>query len=110
MKANEFPRPKNFPYDEVFYFDHEIAIICGHYKGQKEWSLGLRWEVGESILGYPSVRGHRVWVVIPDILAIYILEGLLRDYSDDNGATFNIKLAIKYLDLLKDQNSNNSIN
>ena len=28
----EFPRPKNYPYKEVFYFDGEIALIKGKYK------------------------------------------------------------------------------
>lgn len=103
MKNTNFPRPKNFPYDEVFYYDHEIAIMCGHYKDQQTWSLGLRWEIAESDLGYPSIRGHKVWVVIPDIIAVYILEGLIRDYSNEDIETLNNELAKKYLEILKNQ-------
>jgi hypothetical protein len=75
----KFPRPSNFPYKEVFYSDDEIALIKGRYKDSEHDSLGMRWMVGESDLGYPSTFGNPMWMVVPDKLAKYILEGIFRD-------------------------------
>jgi hypothetical protein len=74
-----FPRPSNFPYKEVFYSDGEIALIKGRYKDSDNDSIGMRWMVGESDLGYPSTHGSPMWMVVPDKLAQYILEGIFRD-------------------------------
>jgi len=74
-----FPRPANFPYKEVFYCDDEIALIKGRYKDSDHDSIGMRWMVGESDLGYPSTFGNPMWMVVPDKLAQYILEGIFRD-------------------------------
>lgn len=52
--TEEFPRPQNFPYKEVFYFDGRIALIKGRYKKSTDDSIGMRWMIGESELGYPS--------------------------------------------------------
>lgn len=74
-----FPEPKNFPYKAVFYFDDEIALMKGRYKDSDHDSIGMRWMVGESDLGYPNTRGLEMWMVVPDKLAQYILEGIFRD-------------------------------
>jgi hypothetical protein len=78
-KNMTFPRPNNFPYKEVFYSDGEIALIKGRYKDSDHDSIGMRWMVGESELGYPSTFGNPMWMVVPDKLALYILEGVFRD-------------------------------
>lgn len=74
-----FPRPSNFPYKEVFYSDGEIALIKGRYKDSGHDSIGMRWMVGESDLGYPSTYGNPMWMGVPDKLAQYVLEGIFRD-------------------------------
>ena len=74
-----FPRPNNFTYKEVFYSDGEIALIKGQYKNSVHDSIGMRWMVGESDLGYPSTFGNPMWMAVPDKLAQYILEGIFRD-------------------------------
>jgi hypothetical protein len=74
-----FPRPNNFPYKNVFYSDGEIALIKGQYKDSDCESIGMRWMVGESELGYPSTFGNPMWMVVPDKLASYILEGIFRE-------------------------------
>jgi hypothetical protein len=38
----------------------------------------MRWIAGESELGYPNTFGNPMWMVIPDKLALYILE----EYSE----------------------------
>ena len=82
----DFPRPKNFPYDEVIYTDNEIAMIYGTYKNAKHKSIGMRWMTGESKLGYPNAFGRGMWMVVPSKQAIYLLKGILE--SDKN----NIKI------------------
>jgi hypothetical protein len=74
-----FPKPDNFQYKDVFYFDGEIAIMRGRYKGNGYDSIGMRWMIGESDLGYPSTYGHPMWMVVPDKLALYMLEGIFRE-------------------------------
>ena len=76
---HDFPRPKNYPYNEVFYFDGEIALIRGRYKDASEDSIGMRWMVGESELGYPNIYGKSMWMVVPNKLARFILEGIFND-------------------------------
>lgn len=75
----EFPRPQNYPYKDVFYFDGEIALIKGRYKNSDNYSIGMRWMVGASELGYPSTFGNAMWMVVPDQLAGFILEGIFND-------------------------------
>lgn len=71
-----FPRPKNFPYSEVFYSDGKIALMLGVYKNSRTKSLGLRWMTGESKLGYPSNYGKEMWMVVPDKLSMFLLNGI----------------------------------
>lgn len=77
-EQNDFPRPKNFIYDKVIFFDGNVAVIFGEYKDWGYKSLGMRWMLGESKLGYPSLFGKPMWMVIPDQFAIYILKGILE--------------------------------
>jgi len=79
---NKFPRPKNFPYKEVFYFDGEVALIKGEYNNSDFESIGMRWMVGESDLGYPSSFGNPMWMVIPDSLSSFVLEGIFNDITN----------------------------
>lgn len=101
----DYPRPNIFPYDEVFYDDGEISIMCGKYKEDDWYSLGMRWNVSESELGYPNVFGRSMWMVVPEKIAIHILEGLLND-ENEKDCFINRKLAQKYLDILKEQLDN----
>jgi hypothetical protein len=77
-----FPEPKNFPYNAVFYFDKEIALIKGKYNGSAVESIGMRWMVGASELGYPSTFGNAMWMVVPETLASFILEGIFSDIEN----------------------------
>ncbi|MDE1358873.1 hypothetical protein L9W73_16440 [Vibrio aestuarianus] len=78
----DFPRPKNYPYKEVFSFDGEIALMKGSYKDSKHESIGMRWMVGESPMGYPSTYGNPMWMVVPENLASFILEGIFEDIEN----------------------------
>lgn len=77
----EFPTPKNFDYTEVFYFDDCFALIWGQYKNANHQSLGMRWVEAESPLGlgYPNIFGHGMWMVVPDDLAFFILNGISQE-------------------------------
>ncbi len=79
MTKRDFPRPGNFPYDKVFFFDGEVALMYGTYKDSPHRSLGMRWMESESDLGFPSTFGQEMWMVVPARLAKYILAGLLVD-------------------------------
>jgi hypothetical protein len=69
-------RPHNFEYERAFYFDGETALIIGRYRENPRQSLGMRWMVAEGDLGYPVSHGNPMWMVVPDQLALYILEGI----------------------------------
>lgn len=77
--AEIFPRPQNFPYQNVMYSDHNIAMIYGRYKNAEHECLGLRWTQAESPLGYPNIFGNGMWMVVPDKLAVHILNGIRED-------------------------------
>jgi len=94
----EFPRPQNFPYKEVFYFDGSIALIKGRYKDSPNDSIGMRWMVGKSELGYPSTHGNAMWMVVPDQLAGFILEGVFNDLET---LRKNIKDFQEFMDALE---------
>lgn len=78
----KFPTPKNFPYERL-YSDGDIAAVFGTYKGAPHKSLGVRWMESESDLGYPNSRGHGMWLILPDTLALYILEGIFRNIDEE---------------------------
>ena len=98
-----FPTPVNFPYKAVFYFDGEIALMKGRYKDASQDSIGMRWMVGESELGYPSVFGNSVWMVIPDKLALYILEGIFKDIEQQRKHVTDFQEFMDALDFVKIQ-------
>ena len=79
----EFPTPRNFKYDEVFYFNTCTAMIWGRYKNAKDMSLGMRWIKAESPLGYPNIFGMGMWMVVPDNLAFLILDGIEQHYASE---------------------------
>ncbi|MCK5720282.1 MAG: hypothetical protein KAH84_10095 [Thiomargarita sp.] len=84
-----FPRPKNFPYSDVFYFDQKFALMYGTYKNNAHKSLGLRWMTNLSEIGYPSMYGKGMWMVVPDKLAIYIIEGILTNINSESDNILN---------------------
>jgi len=65
MNVNGYPRPQNFTYD-----DGETSLMCGNYKGSEAFSLGMRWNVAESDLGYPNIFGQSMWMVVPTHIAV----------------------------------------
>lgn len=83
-------RPHNFKYDEVFYFDEEAAIMIGKYKGSQEWSVGMRWMEAEGDMGYPVSHGNPMWMVVPDRLALYMLEGIQNNRSTGSDAHLTV--------------------
>lgn len=100
----EFPRPNNFPYKEVFYFDGEIAMMKGRYKDSDNDSIGMRWMVGESELGYPSTFGNSMWMVVPDKLALYIVEGIFRNLENQFKFITDFQEFMLALNFIRDQN------
>jgi hypothetical protein len=86
----DFPRPANFPYTDVFYFDGSVAMMLGTYKDSAEKSVGLRWMVAESDIGYPSTRGNPMWMVAPDKLSLYMLEGIFKNIEQEYPSIRNL--------------------
>lgn len=82
-------RTSQFQYDHVIYFDGKISIIFGYYKNNPQKSLGMRWISNNDLLGYPSVHGVPAWMVLPDKLALMILEGLWA--REEEGEKDNIR-------------------
>lgn len=99
-----FPKPKNFPYSEVFYFDKEVALIKGKYNGSAVESIGMRWMVGESELGYPSTFGNAMWMVVPETLASFILEGIFSDIENLRGNILDFQEFMDALELTRATN------
>jgi hypothetical protein len=94
------PKPKNFQYDKVIFDNDEIAMIFGNYKKDPNKSLGMRWITAESKLGYPNIRGCGMWMVVPDKIAFYILEGIKNDPDEaksiiDNSSFNSSRIELK---------------
>jgi hypothetical protein len=96
-----FPRPNNFPYQEVFYSDGDVAMMRGRYKEAPHESLGMRWTQAESDLGYPNIHGHGMWMVVPDTMAVYILEGIVKNIEKEKDSILSIKELIDTLILIR---------
>lgn len=101
MTNDKYPRPNNFIYDNVFYDDDNVSLMCGIYKDAETYSLGMRWNVSESELGYPNIFGKSMWMVVPDKIAAYILNGILN--NQDDTAFIDRALATKYFHIIKKQ-------
>jgi hypothetical protein len=103
MNTDQFPRPANFPYTDVFYFDGSVAMMLGVYKDSKEKSVGLRWMVGESEIGYPNARGNPMWMVAPDKLGLYMLEGILKNIEQEYSSICNLNEFMHALNHIRNQ-------
>lgn len=60
-------------------------MISGRYEGSDHSVLGMRWNGPEGELGYPNMAGNPTWHVVPEFLAIGILEGLLIQCAGEAG-------------------------
>ena len=76
--------------------------MCGKYKTSKTFSVGMRWNIGESKLGYPNIFGKSMWMVVPDKIAVLVLRGLLDDEEQEDWF-IRRALAEKYLTIIEKQ-------
>jgi hypothetical protein len=81
MPAAEEVRPNKFQNLKVLFDNEWYSVISGTYDGGDQSVLGERWNGGEGSLGFPNVAGNPVWHVVPEFLAIPILEGLLDELA-----------------------------
>jgi hypothetical protein len=75
--------PDKWQRRKAFYFDGNIALMMGHYDGDAEECIGMRWMVAEGPQGYPVTRGYPQWMATPDRLALYMLEGIAGDRDQE---------------------------
>lgn len=94
--------PTKWNRGEAFYFDGEIALMMGHYDGSSDECVGMRWMVAEGPLGYPVTRGYPQWMVTPDKLALYMLEGI-DEHENDSGTIRNPIEFRRVLDVLRER-------
>ena len=95
----KYPNPKNFPICKIIFDDDYTVIMYGMYKSKDEYSMGMRWSKSESILGYPNIFGKSMWMVIPEDIDRYIVEGLIRDYGDSENKSFCKKAAMEFIEI-----------
>jgi len=72
----------------VLFDDGAYSVISGRYDGGEHTVLGMRWNGAEGELGYPNMAGNPTWHVVPEFLAIGILQGLLNRVAGGNGGQF----------------------
>jgi|GEM_PF-4758735 len=86
-------RPQKWTRRDTFYFDRNIALMMGYYDGAEEECVGMRWMEAEGPQGYPVTRGYPQWMVTPNRLALYMLEGIERDFDREmaNGNIRNVE-------------------
>ena len=78
MPAGINVRPKIWTDVEDLYDDGEYSAIWGHYKGNIQPCLGVRWNEGENPrIGYPSLFGHPQWYIEPEFTTKCVLNELL---------------------------------
>lgn len=82
--------------------------MMGVYKDSRTKSLGLRWMISESELGYPNIFGKEMWMVVPDKLSFYILNGIYNNIESERKNIVNFEIfldAYTYIrDLTKEDN------
>jgi len=57
--------------------------------------------VGESDLGFPSTFGNAMWMVVPDKLAQYILEGIFKDLEKQRKFVTDFQEFMDALDFIR---------
>jgi hypothetical protein len=88
-------RPRKWADIEVLFDDGSYSVISGRYDGGNHSVLGMRWNGTEGELGYPNMAGNPVWHVVPEFLAIAILQALLSRLAggiDDHSQEFSTRI------------------
>jgi hypothetical protein len=81
MPISENVRPNKWQNPTVLFDNGWYSVISGIYDGGDHSVLGERWNGVEDRLGFPNVAGYPIWHVVPDFLAIHLLEGLLEELA-----------------------------
>jgi hypothetical protein len=79
MPSAEQVRPHKWEHLTVLFDDSSYSIVSGVYDGGDHFVLGERWNGDQHGLGFPNVSGYAIWHVVPEFLAIPILEALLNE-------------------------------
>ena len=65
--------------DHLLYDDKDYSIAISKFQTNNSHALGIRWNHSDHSQGFPyGYRGRPIWMIIPDNLAIPILETLLK--------------------------------
>lgn len=74
-----------------------FSAIWGRFDNDDNFCLGARWNGGEDERGYPGQGAYPLWFVIPDYLALSMLErlntnALQDDLRAENGEPCSIRI------------------
>jgi hypothetical protein len=74
--------PQKWTGKQVLFDDGVYSVISGFYEGGENRVLGERWnDGGNRAIGFPNVAGYPIWHVVPEFLAVPILNGLLVEVA-----------------------------
>lgn len=62
----------------VLFDDGTYSVIAGIYEVERR-HLGERWNGAEESPGFPNQAGHSIFHVVPDFLAVHVLNGVREE-------------------------------
>lgn len=79
MPQPQTVRPAKFPDPIVVFDDGDFAIAAGHWEGEPDLRLAVRWNDLPTPPGYPKLFGNPTWMMLPESkqVSTAILSGLL---------------------------------
>jgi hypothetical protein len=82
MPSAEQVTPQKWSRKTVLFDNGVYSVISGFYEGGEGRVLGERWnDGGNRAIGFPNVAGYPIWHVLPEFLAIPVLNGLLLEVA-----------------------------
>lgn len=95
MKGFEV-RPAKWTNVIDLYDDGCYSAIWGHYDGNSDRCLGVRWNGENRSCGFPSQGKHPLWYIEPEIFTVGLLFQMYEKVSahPETGCIENLKTAL----------------